>query len=93
MNYKNWLIFRPIKDIYDMFFNKQGGFSYRKAGATFALIVAYKLSMTITDDSVKKEVIFYWQTLGATFVGLVSATKVIDLFFNKQDKTKENENK
>lgn len=84
-NYKNWVIFRPIIDIYNSFFNKTGGFSYRKLAATFALIAAYHLSNQIKDENIKLQVIFYWQTFAATCIGLVSATKVISLFTNKKE--------
>ena len=82
-NYKNWLIFKPFIDIYNSFFNGNGGFSYRKLAGIYALYVARDLGLSIVDDNVKQNVIFYWQTFASVCIGLITIPQLITFLVTK----------
>lgn len=83
-NWKNWVIFKPVFDFYNSFFNNDQGFSFRKLYASIALIFAYQLQTSILDDHVKQQVIYAWMMLGAVCIGLVTIPDLIK-FLNKKD--------
>lgn len=90
-NWKDWVIFKPIKDVYNSLFNNDNGFSYRKGMSAFACFVAYKMSLDIKDDFVRERVIYAWQIVALAGIGLVAIPELIK-FLNKskddkQDKT------
>jgi len=87
-NWKNWVIFKPLKDFYNSLFNNNDGFSYRKILAGFSIFAAYKLSLDIESDEIKQHVIASWQILGATCIGLITVPQLITLFSNKKDEAK-----
>jgi len=88
-NWKEWIIFKPIIDVYNSFFNNDKGFSYRKLYAILAMHYAFALQQSIVDDTIKKWVIFGWMTLGATCIGLVTIPDLIK-FLNKKDENTTN---
>ena len=86
---KDWLIFKPFKDLYNSLFNNDSGFSFRKLYAILAMHYAFSLQQSIVDDQVKKIVIFGWMTLGATCIGLVTIPDLIKFLSTKKDEKAE----
>lgn len=82
MNYKNWIILRPVKDVYNSLFNNDKGISYRKGSSAFAIYAAYQLSISIQDDNVKKIAILFWLIFSAVGIGLVTIPDLIK-YLNK----------
>lgn len=88
-NYKNWVIFNPIKDFYNSLFNNCDGFSYRRGLGIFAAVVAFILSEKVTDQKVLQHVIASWQIMAAVCVGLITIPDLIkfalELFKTKEE--------
>lgn len=89
-NWKEWVLIKPVFDLYNSFFNNDNGFSFRKVMAAFSVFcVAYKLSMSVTDDTKKVELVIYWLAFGALCIGLVTIPDLIK-FLNKKEDEKPN---
>lgn len=85
-NWKNWIIFTPIKDVYNSLFNNDAGISFRKLYAVLAMHYAFNLQKSVTDDNVKKWIILAWMVLGATCIGLVTIPQLIQFLQEKKEK-------
>ncbi|HXP52193.1 MAG TPA: hypothetical protein VN922_19710 [Bacteroidia bacterium] len=85
-NWKQWIIFKPVFDLYHSLFNNDNGFSYRKLMAGFSVFMtAYKLSMSVTDNELKVKLVIVWLIFGAICIGLVTIPDLIKfLSANKQ---------
>jgi uncharacterized membrane protein len=81
------IVFKPIADIYNAFFTNDKGMSLRKIGFVFALLCAYQLQTSITDDHIKQNVISAWQIFGAVCVGLVTIPELIKVLSAKDVKS------
>jgi len=77
-------IFKPLSDLYHMFFTNDKGMSLRKGGFVFGLICAYRLQTSIVDDHVKQGVISSWQIFAAVCIGLVTIPELIK-FLNRDN--------
>lgn len=88
-NWKNWIIFKPIKDFYNSLFNNNDGFSYRKGLGIFSAVVALHLSEQVTNDEVKQHIIASWQILCAICVGLITVPELIKFALQLFNKNKE----
>lgn len=89
-NPREWLIFKPIKDLYDMFFNNDQGFSWRKVGATAGLISAINIAFTISDEAKKIQAIEILLIFSGICIGLIAIPDLIKtisiIFKGKEDK-------
>lgn len=82
-NWKNWVIFKPLKDIYDSLFNNDNGFSFRKAAACFSICgVGAEVTYSISDDQFKLYALYAWLTFASVCIGLVTIPDLIK-FLNK----------
>lgn len=84
-NWKEWVIFKPIVDIYNSLFNNDKGISFRKGYAVIAIIYAYQLQLSILDDKVKEKIIYSWQLVGLLCIGLVTIPDLIKFLSSKKD--------
>ena len=86
---KDWIIFRPIKDLYNSLFNNEEGFSFRKIAAIFSIIVvAAKETYSIVSDVYKFYAVVSWLVFAAVCIGLVTIPDLIK-FLNKTKEEKD----
>jgi hypothetical protein len=87
-NWKQWAVLKPLIDLYNSLFNNDKGFSYRKIAAGFSVFfVAYKISMQVTDDKLRVQLVEIWLTFGCICLGLITIPDLIKflvtIFANK----------
>lgn len=74
-NWKNWVIFKPLKDIYDSLFNNDNGFSFRKAAACFSICgVGAEVTYSISDDQFKLYALYGGSNLGTAYLQTEAGT-------------------
>lgn len=93
-NYRNWLIFKPIADFYNMFFNNEAGFSWRKIAATAGVGFAYLAFNRLKDEKYILESGNIWLVFAGICIGLVAVPeliKVVSIIFTRKDNEKTQE--
>ena len=92
MSWKNWIIFKPISDMYNMFFNNDKGFSLRKFGFVAAVIFAYLAFNRLKEEKYILDSGNIWLIFAGICIGLITVPDLIKavttIFKGKTDETK-----
>jgi hypothetical protein len=80
VNWKNWVIFKPIKDFYNTFNNKEVGASARKSTGFYSVVV---MASYITIRLLPKEDMLYalyaWLVVGLLSLTIITVEQLIKL--------------